>query len=113
MRTPQEYIDDVAEDILPPFMNNISASSLSANDQYHAEVQRIARNVGVNPESVGFKASLLVACDLLDGLAASLNDSEVEDKEIGAHFIKEASSRLRLLSLWGTSPCKRDCLDLR
>lgn len=113
MRTPQEYIADMTDEVLPRFMSHISASSLSANDQYHAEVQRIARNVGMNPDSIGFKASLLVACDLLDGLAASLTDSEVEDKEIGAHFIREASARLRLLSLWGETCRKRNCLDLR
>lgn len=112
MRTPQEYIEDITDEVLPPFMSNLSPASLSANDQYHAEVQRIARNVGMNPESIGFRASMLVASDLLDGLAASLTQSEVADKEIGAHFIKEASARLRLLTLWG-SQCRKDCLDLR
>lgn len=112
MRDPQQYIEDMTDEVLPPFMTSISAAALSANDQYHAELERIARNVGLNPQSVGFRASMLVACDLLDGLAASLNDSEVEDKEIGAHFIKEASARLRLLNLWG-SECRKDCLDLR
>lgn len=112
MRTPNEYIEDMTDEVLPRFMQNITISSVSANDQYHAEMQRMARNVGVNPESQGFKASLLLASDLLDGLAASLQNSEVEDKEIGAHFIKEASARLRILSIWG-SQCKRDCLDLR
>jgi hypothetical protein len=114
MRTPSEYITDMAEDVLVPFKSDISNASLAANDQYHAEMQRIVRNVGLNPDSLGFKASVLVACDLLDGLANSLLESEVEDNEMGAWFIHEASARLRLLSLWGERPCpKKDCLDLR
>src|SRR5205807_6403252 len=107
MRTPDEYITDIVDEVIPSFMSNISPASLSANDQYHADVQRMARSVGVNPDSVGFKASLLLACDVLDGLASSLVRSEVEDREIGAHFIREASSRLRLLSLWGEEPCHK------
>jgi len=113
MRTPQEYVDDMTDEVLPPFMNRIASSSVSSNDQYHAEVMRLARRVGLNPDSLGFKASMLLACDLFDGLASSLQNSEVEDKEIGSHFIREAAARLRVLSLWG-SPCnKKDCLDLR
>lgn len=112
MRTPQEYITDITDEVLPRFMQNLSVGSLSANDQYQAEMQRLARNVGINPESQGFKASLLLASDLLDGLAASLQNSEVEDKETGAFFIREAASRLRILTIWG-SECRKDCLDLR
>jgi hypothetical protein len=112
MRTPDQYIEDMTDEVLPRFMQNLSVSSVSANDQYHAEMQRMARNIGVNPESQGFKASLLLASDLLDGLAASLQDSEIEERETGAHFIREASARLRILSIWG-SACKKDCLDLR
>jgi len=112
MRTPQEYIADVTDDVLPRFMQNISGHALSANDQYHAEMCRLARNVGMNPESEGFKASLLLASDLIDGLAASLRETELEDKEMGAYYIEQAAARLRLLSLWG-SRCRKDCLDLR
>lgn len=112
MRTPEQYIEDMTDEVLSRFMRNIPSSAVSANDQYHAEVQRLARNVGVNPESQGFRASLLIACDLLDGLAGSLMESEMEEKETGSHFIKEASARLRILTLWG-SQCRKDCLDLR
>ena len=113
MRTPQEYITDMTEDVLSPFMSNIPMASLSANDQFHADVVRMAHSVGVNPESVGFKASMLLASDILDGLAGALENSEVVDKEIGAHFIREGSYRLRLLTLWGQSCKDLTSLDLR
>lgn len=113
MRTPQEYIEDMTEEILPSFMSNISSASLAVNDQYHADVQRMARNVGLNPESQGYKACLLLAADVLDGLAASLQESEVEDKETGAYFIREAGARLRLLTVWGSKCQNNPCLDLR
>lgn len=113
MRTPQQYLDDMNEEVLPQFMADISPYSLSLNDQYHADAMRMARNVGLNPESLGFKTSLLLACDLLDGLAGSLLNSEIAEKETGSYFIREAAARLRLLSLWGEQPCNQTSLDLR
>jgi len=110
MRTPQQYVNEINEEVLPSFVQDISPSALALNDQYHADMQRMARNVGLNPDSLGYKASLLLACDLLNGLASALYHSEVEGKEIGAHFINEAAARLRILSLWGEQ-CHS--LDLR
>lgn len=111
MRTPRRYVEDLAEEVLSDLA--VPLHHQAANDQYHAEIKRLARNVGLNPDSPGFKASLLLACDLFDGLAQSLRETENEDREEGAFWIQQASARLRLLSIWGESCHKGTCLDLR
>lgn len=110
MRTPEEYIADMkSETDLPDF----SISSIAYNDQLHADVRCMAATVGVNTDSVGFKASMLLACDLLDHLAACLENTDEEDREIGSAYIQDAARRLRTLSLWGELCHKGTCLDLR
>lgn len=113
MRTPQEYISDMREEVLDTIFPDLLDSSIAYNDQLHADIKRMAKTVGVSADSQGFKASVLLAGDLLDHLAACLEKTDEEDSEIGAFYIREATRRLRLLALWGETACPTDCLDLR
>lgn len=108
MRTPQEYIADMKEE---EKSSNISLPSLAYNDQFHADIKRMAATVGLNADSAGFKASFLLAADLLDHLAGCLEMTDEVDREIGSAYIQDAAVRLRTLSLWGEKRCHS--LDLR
>lgn len=113
MRNPKQYVQEMADEVLPSTLPHLDPVSVAYNDQLHVDVRRMAKSVGMDAESTTYKAAMLLASDILDHLAGCLEESSEEDKEIGSYFISEASYRLRLLTLWGEQPCKTDCLDLR
>lgn len=110
MRNPREYVQEMAEEVLSGVRPDMA--SLAYNDQFHADVKRMAATVGLDADSMPFKATLLLASDLLDHLAGCLEMTDEVDKEIGSAYISDAADRLRTLSLWGEQ-CNQDCLDLR
>ena len=113
-RSPQEYISDAAQEAEEYDLFDLSPHGTAHYDQLVMDIRKGAATVGLNTESVGYKASVLFACELLDRLASSLEGSDEEDREIGAHYVSEAANRLRTLSLWGERcNSKGTCLDLR
>lgn len=114
MSTPQEYVETSMQEAEEYDLFDLTPHGISHYDQLAENLRRGAASVGLNTESVGFKASVLFACEVLDRLASSLEVSEEENREIGSAYIQEAANRLRALSLWGER-CQnsQSCLDLR
>lgn len=114
-RTPQEYIDNMKQEAEEYDLFDLTPHGSAHYDQLAMSIKDGAATVGLNTESVGYKASVLFTCDLLDHLANSLESSEEMNREIGAEYLREAANRLRTLSLWGErcQSSKGTCLDLR
>lgn len=112
-RTPRQYVDDMVLAANEQDFYSQPAMIIAHYDQFTTALREGARSVGLKTESLGFKASVLLACDVLDHLAESLEQSEESEKEVGSAYIREAATRLRIATLWGESCHKETCLDLR
>ena len=113
-RTPREYIDSMLLEAEEYDLFKLTPHGLAHYDQLAQNIKQGAATVGLNTESVGYKASALFVCDLIDHLANSLEESGEDNGEIGASYLREAANRLRTLSLLGER-CQNNqtCLDIR
>ncbi len=113
MRSPQEYVSDMMREHVEVNAFNLHPATVAHYDQFSTDIKRAAAGVGLNTDSAGYKASVLLTCDLIDHMAQALRKTDEEDRETGACYLEEVARRLRLVSLWGEAECKETCLDLR